>query len=240
MPVNNTKKVNENTTKESDVIKSTEMNTEIEELKKENEVLKSNLSELMNQVSELLKKKGEEKTVVTSTESDTEDDFLKYKEPDANKQIRLVSMYYGVLTLCNSANRSVAKTLKFGKFGEVKSVLYHDLVDYVNNERKFAEEGYFYILDKAAVYYLGLSSEYKKLVNPDFVKNIMNYSESEIHDIASTMTNAQRDNLIEVLSNRMYAGEMMDMNKIEIINKITGVNIQNKVEEMKKFTDMQQ
>ena len=225
MPVNNKK----------ETTASVQESTEIAELKKENEELKKNMESLMEKMAQLLEVKAETPVKESIPE---EDDSLKYKEPDANKQVRLVSMYYGVLTLCNSANRNSAKTLKFSKFGEIKSVLYHDLVDYVNNEHKFAEQGYFYILDKAAVYYLGLSSEYEKLVSPEFINNIMSYTEVEIHDVVSTMTPVQQDNLVEVLSNRMFRGESMDMNKIDIINKITGKNIQNKVEEMKKFTDM--
>lgn len=234
MPVN--KKTTQENTKPDDVVVNSTTNDEIEQIKKENEELKSNINILMEQMTKLLEKQNTPETVsTTSTTDNVEDDGLEYPEPDANKQVRLVSMYYGSLTLCNSMNRNTARMLTFSKFGEIKSVLYHDLVDFVNNERKFAEAGYFYILDKAAVYHLGLSADYKKLVDVNFINNIMNYSDVEVHDIVSTMTTAQQDSLVEILADRMFNGQKMDMNKIDIISKITGKNIQNKVEEKKHF-----
>lgn len=235
MPVN--KKTTQENTKTDDVVVNSTNNDEIEQIKKENEELKNNINILMEQMTKLLEKQNTPETAPTTstTNNYVEDDSLEYPEPDANKQIRLVSMYYGSLTLCNSMNRNTARMLTFSKFGEIKSVLYHDLVDFVNNERKFAEAGYFYILDKAAVYHLGLSSDYKKLVDVNFINNIMNYSDVEVHDIVSTMTTAQQDSLVEILADRMFNGQKMDMNKIDIISKITGKNIQNKVEEKKHF-----
>ena len=167
MPVN--KKTTQENIKTDDVVVNSTNNDEIEQIKKENEELKNNINILMEQMTKLLEKQNTPETVSTTSTTNNyiEDDSLEYPEPDANKQIRLVSMYYGSLTLCNSMNRNTARMLTFSKFGEIKSVLYHDLVDFVNNERKFAEAGYFYILDKAAVYHLGLSSDYKKLVDAE-------------------------------------------------------------------------
>lgn len=160
-----------------------------------------------------------------------------YPEPDANKQIKIMSMFYGSLNICNNQNRSVGRTLSFSRFGEIKSVLYHDLVDYVNTERRFAEEGYFYILDKAAVYHLGLTNEYTHLVDGDIVNHMMEYSNSDLDSIVSTMTDAQKDSIANLFADKIYHGKDVDLNKIAIISKHLPVSIEQMVQDMHDFDE---
>ena len=159
------------------------------------------------------------------------------KKKDANKQIKIMSMFYGSLNLNNNSNRSAGRILTFQKFGEIKSVLYHDLVDYVNNERRFAEEGYFYILDKAAVYHLGLTNEYSHLVDGDIVNHMMDYSANELESIVSVMTDAQKESIANLFADKLYHGEELDLNKIAIISKHLPVGIEQMVQEKKDFDE---
>lgn len=202
-------------------------NMENEKLKQENEELKKMLSELTEKIDNLSSNKNNEISEVSE----------EYPEPDANKQIKLISMFYGVLNLCNNSNRSAGRILTFSKFGEVKSVLYHDLVDYVNNERRFAEAGYFYILDKASVYHLGLTSEYEHLVDGDIVNHLMDYSVDELDSIVSIMTDVQKQSIADLFSDKLYHGNVMDLNKISIISKYLPVSIEQMVQEKKDFDE---
>ena len=143
----NTTRAQKSVTKTTDTttINNKEQDAKMEQLAAENAALQAMIAKLSARLDEMDKAKEvcEEKAA-----TDVVEDAAEYPEPDANKQIKIMSMFYGSLNLNNNSNRSAGRILTFHKFGEIKSVLYHDLVDYVNNERKFAEEGYFYILDK--------------------------------------------------------------------------------------------
>lgn len=215
-----------------------EQDIEKSQLASENQMLKDMLAKLTERLDAMEKEQEEAKVVATSQSINAIDNETdEYAEPDANKQIKIMSMFYGSLNLSNNANRSAGRTLTFSKFGEIKSVLYHDLVDYVNNERKFAEEGYFYILDKAAVYHLGLTNEYTKLVDRDIVGHMMEYSVDELDGIASVMTDAQKESISNLFADKLYRGESLDLNKIAVISKHLPVSIEQMVQEKKDFDE---
>ncbi len=223
-------------TTESVSIGSTTTDENIKALEAQNAELKNTVNELMYKIQALLDEKEAQNKISEENISAPKSEAVEhYDEPSANQQIKVMSMYYGTLNLCNSANRSAGKLLTFDKFGQVKSVLYHDLVDYVNNESKFAEQGLFYILDKAAVYALGLSTEYEKLINKDVVDHITEYSDSDLRDIVGVMPHGQREALASVLADKLYAGVALDRNKIAIISDIIGVDIQQKANDKKDF-----
>ena len=215
-----------------------EQDVEKAQLASENQMLKDMLAKLTERLDAMEKEQEEAKAVATSQSIDViNNETDEYAEPDANKQIKIMSMFYGSLNLSNNANRSAGRTLTFSKFGEIKSVLYHDLVDYVNNERRFAEEGYFYILDKAAVYHLGLTNEYTKLVDRDIVSHMMEYSVDELDGIASVMTDAQKESISNLFADKLYRGENLDLNKIAVISKHLPVSIEQMVQEKKGFDE---
>lgn len=209
---------------------------------KENHDLKNQVLEMKEQIAQLI-------SHITSKES-TEDNIENekaivntsaqeenYEEPSANKQIKIMSMYYGTLNLCTSENRTSGKTLTFNKYGQIKSVMYKDLVDYVNNNRKFAENGYFYILDKAAVYHVGLSNEYTRLVDSSIVNNITNYTKSDIEQITSMLTDAQKNLIAKILSDKIANKKEVDRNKVALISDLIGIDIQKKANEQMAFFD---
>lgn len=189
------------------------------------------------QIEELQKKIEELTAMVQSVQNKSESkkvDVEEYKEPDPNKQIRIISLYFGELNL-STEPYGKGKLLSFSKYGETKTILYSTLIDIVNNNRKFAESGIFYILDKDATYYLGLSENYKNLLSKDIIDKIYDYSPSEITDLISNATEDQKYAIIQSIVNKLYNGKKIDLNKCDVIGKCCGVNISEKVEEMKKF-----
>lgn len=209
---------------------------------KENHDLKNQVLEMKEQIAQLISHitskestedniENEKSIVNTSTQEEN------YEEPSANKQIKIMSMYYGTLNLCTSENRTSGKTLTFNKYGQIKSVMYKDLVDYVNNNRKFAENGYFYILDKAAVYHVGLSNEYTRLVDSNIVNNITNYTKSDIEQITSMLTDAQKNLIAKILSDKIANKKEVDRNKVALISDLIGIDIQKKANEQMAFFD---
>lgn len=196
--------------------------------------LRTQVNELSSQLAqalELLKASAAVNPVepIAATESNVVESDLEFEQPHPHKQIRVMSLYFGTLNLRNGQGAKY----KFNKYGEIKPMLYDDLIKVINHNRKFAESGYFYILDKAAIYHLGLTEPYENIVGKEVVDNILNYSDVEIHDIFSNIEKRQADNIYRLLCDLFYnLGPKVDYNKVEIIGKSMGRNMRKDLEEM--------
>ena len=214
---------------------------EIEYLKKSNEEMKEQLKALMEMMSLLNNKNQETKkeednnkcTPVISSYNNTSDEIPE--EPSPNKMVRIISLCRGSLNLAKD-ERGLDK-LKFTKYGEIKPVLYSTLINIVNNNRGFAERGLFYILDKASVYYLGLSNAYDRLVDNTVLDNICNYPVIDIEKIIEGMEKSQVEVMVKNLSDRMYNGENFDLNKINAVSRASGIDILQRINNMKSFAE---
>ena len=128
-------------------------------------------------------------------------DNLRQPRPDA--MIRLQSLTKG--ELCLNVNGSVA--INFDKYGDIKPVLYSELMNIVNNNRRFAEEGAFYIMDDASVKYLGLSRYYDNILSYDEIESLESYSDDELRTIVTKISDFQKDVVSLVFANRIYNDE---------------------------------
>ena len=154
-------------------------------------------------------------------------DNLRQPRPDA--MIRLQSLTKG--ELCLNVNGSVA--INFDKYGDIKPVLYSELMNIVNNNRRFAEEGAFYIMDDASVKYLGLSRYYDNILSYDEIESLESYSDDELINIVTKISDFQKDVVSLVFANRIYNDEEVDRNKIEVISKACEIDIAKRAREMK-------
>ena len=219
-----------NTTTAKSTVKVPEVD-KISELEKENKEIKEKLEKLMA-LLEASEKKSEQ-PVCVSEKTLVEDGPDMPEEPSPNKTIRILSLCRGYLNL--SEDESGKVQVNFSKYGEIKTVLYSSLINIVNYNRNFAEKGVFYILDESAVYYLGLKDFYSKLVTNDVLDNICTYEDVDIIKLIDGTEKRQIDTMVKNLIDRLYAGENLDLNKIQVISKKTGTDIMSKVNEMKNF-----
>jgi hypothetical protein len=187
------------------------------------------LTDMVNELSTTKDTSVEQAVVEDTSESE-------YAEPSPNKQIRLISLCYGCLNL-STEPFGKGKLITFSKYGESKTILYSTLIDIVNNNRKFAENGAFYILDKDAVYYLGLTDYYKGILSKDIMDNIYDYSATEISSLLESATDEQKEVLVRNAIDSIYNNKPIDLNKCDIIGKAYGVNIMDKVSEMRQIDD---
>ena len=234
MPKTSTKKPNTtNSNTSSNVID----NATLEAIINQNKTLMQQNADLQEAIKKLLEapvrtevvEKAPEATDYISYEEETEE----YPEPAANKQIKLISLTYGKLNLA-SAKGSEARKVRFTEYGQVRNVLYSTLIDIVNTNPTFAENGMFYIADKNAVYHLGLTAAYKKIQAQNVLDNICAYDEGTMKSIYDGLSKVQQDNCIYGIVLRLSRGENFDANKIDSLNRIANVDIRAKVDELKK------
>ena len=214
--------VNEN--KENAVLEN-EKDLTIKELKEQNKLLQEKLEEISKYMMSEKSKQDEEPSLIVDNPV-----LKEYVEPSPNKNIKIISLYYGSLNLSDGKNSIIS----FKKYGEVKNCIYSKLIDIVNNNLKFAQDGYFYIANEDAVYYLGLSDSYKKIQPKEVLDNICDYDESVIKSIGSVLTDEQKNTISYGLATRKFYGEKLDLNKIDILSKAIGINILDKEAEMRE------
>lgn len=185
-------------------------------------------------IQALLDKIAELEAKVSAASAVTE--TANASEPSSNKNIKIMSMFYGTLNLATQPFGG-GRIVSFDRYGQIRTVLYSTLVDIVNTNRRFAEEGYFYIMDKDAVYHLGLSEFYTDRIVPKKVlDDILTYDESNISTIVENLTEAQKETLAQDVLNKMYNGKNLDLNKVGILGKYLNVDFNAKLSEMKSFS----
>ena len=245
MPVNSKNNIKKNTSKPTDEKMVAEQNNciQLDDVKVTEESPNDRIKKLEDQISQLteimkmMMGSQNKEEPVTKEDLVTEvNEEIEYAEPNPNKQIRIVSLCYGSLNL-STEPFGKGRLLSFSKYGESKMVLYSTLIDIVNNNRKFAEQGLFYILDKDAVYYLGLSEFYKNIIPIDSVDKIFNYSTKEIESMLSNINDSQKQSIAHTIADKMYAGIDFDLNKVSIIDKCCGTDIIGMVREMKEMNE---
>jgi len=216
-----------------------ELNKDLNELKKEFQESQNKQAEFNSRILDLLTQLTSSKVEAqTSRPEEIKHEVVKktytnLKQPHADEMIQVQSMTKGTLSL----NVGGKPKLVFERYGMIKPALYGDLVNIVNENRSFAEEGSFYILDDRAVYHLGLASAYNNLLSPDDVENIEEYSYEQIQTLLANLTEKQKYMLVRVLTDRIYNNERVDHNKIEAISKACGVDINSKVREMREIAN---
>ena len=213
--------------------------SEIDELRKELRDSQKQQNEinarLLEMLTNLATPKVEQPAITTQKQEVviTKKNYDNLRQPRPDAMIRLQSLTKG--ELCLNVNGSVA--INFDKYGDIKPVLYSELMNIVNNNRLFAEEGAFYIMDDASVKYLGLSRYYDSILSYDEIEQLESYSDEELRTIIPKVSDFQKDVISLVFASRMYNDEPVDRNKVEVISKACEIDIAKRAREMKEIAD---
>lgn len=159
--------------------------------------------------------------------------YTGLKQPRPDSMIRLQSLTKG--ELCLNVNGNVA--INFEKYGDIKPVLYSELVNIVNNNRSFAEKGTFYIMDDSAVFYLGLARFYDHIMSWEDIENIETFSDDALRQMLPKISDFQKDVLALVLATKIFNDEPVDMNKVDVISKVCNIDIVGKAREMREISN---
>lgn len=189
-------KVNENL-----LIKLEEKDKEMAEMK----------AMLMQMQSLLLNNTNDTKTLNTQKS----DEFISIY-----KQIPIVSLYNGTLNLKTTSANTNGKVYTFHKFGEVRNIIYNDIVEIIAENFSFAQNGYFYIMDEDVVREAGLTDYYKSVLTQKAMESIMDNDKDTIVDLFNSTNLRQRESLVSILVNKMANGEEYDLNKIAVISDL--------------------
>lgn len=148
-----------------------------------------------------------------------------YKEPEDGKSIRVRSLFNGTLNLAYGDKRFAT----FNKYGDEARVLYRDLIQIVNMNHKFAEEGYFEIEDASAVHYLGMEYAYKNIIKYKDIENICKYPDEKVRTLIENASDYQKNLVVNRVAYQIVNGQNVDYNKVNLINSMCSVDINQRV-----------
>lgn len=189
---------------------STSNNSSDEYLKKENEDLRNQLSEMMNMIKELQNSKD-------LTSGSIEDNIKGNGEDvEMNARILITSMTTGGVNM-KTSNDGSARHFRFEKLGQTIPIIYEHLINCINTDRWLFEDGLVYISDSNVVREQCLEDAYKKFLTPDKIENILDFDVDTIREMVSSTTDAIQETIVDLVAAKMNKGGSIDMNKIEVI-----------------------
>lgn len=172
---------------------------------------------LMNRLNDL---EGKVKSqAVTQSVPSGNDRFYNYLETE----VPVVSMCQGKLNLATQG-KGQGNIYTFTDFGQIIDIPFGDLKDIVQHNQRFANEGYFYIVDEEVVRKLRKTSEYNKMLPPEVIENIFKNDANKIIDLYNMAPRGQKETIIEMIKNKRVQGIDVDANVLVKLGELTGIN----------------
>lgn len=189
--------------------------------KKEIEMLKAKLAELEKRQSTL----DEKKEVKEEPASDSKIQQDEY--------IQVMSLLPFNLNL-STKERGEGNVKKFTHFGEVKRILYKDLVDIMEANPDFLHNGFYYILDPRVIRFHGLEEYYSKILTKEKIEMILSANSSDGVSLYSSANPEQQKMIVGIIVAKLFEDPTsVDMNLVDSISRVSGIKISERVESAK-------
>jgi len=211
-----------------------ELLTLVKSLKNEIDQLKLNQSS-QKQAETLSVESDNKNTYIIENKDDDDDEFDKI-EIRPETYVKIVSLFPGWLNISTRAHGK-GKPFTFQSFGQVKRILYSDLVEILENYRHFLEKGYFYIMNKNVIRKNGLDEICNKILSKENIEIILQGNGSD--NIISLFKSAnvfQQETIIDMLISKMLVEEV-DLNLIDKLSRISKIDIHEKFESAKQLQE---
>lgn len=182
-----------------------------ESLKKENDDLKNQLSEMMNMIKELQNSKNSSSENIADTNIQND-----AKDVEMNARILITSITTGGVNM-KTSNDGSARHFRFEKLGQTIPIIYEHLINCINTDRWLFEDGLVYISDPNVVREQCLEDSYKMFLTPEKIENILDFDVETIREMVSSTTEAIQETIVDLVAAKMNKGGSIDMNKVEVI-----------------------
>jgi hypothetical protein len=185
--------------------------------------------EAMEQIIAQLRNEALQKNV--KAKNTTKDDDYNIIRPD--RYIKVMSLNFGQLNL-TTMPRGQGKVFTFNKFGDVRNIVYSDVSNIIHNHQKFAEEGRFYVFNKQVIENHGLIEFYEKFLTKEKIEQILDMQKDEMINLFNSATKTQQDTIVQIIIKKIKQGEDIDLNKVDILSRLTDQNIYEIANEYKQ------
>jgi len=121
---------------------------------------------------------------------------------------------------------------RFTKFGEVKRILYRDLVDIMEANPSFLNSGFYYILDPRVIRFHGLEETYSRILSKDKIEEILSADSEKALELYNSANEEQQKIIIDIMVERLVKDpKSVSLMIIDAISRASGVKIMEKVED---------
>jgi hypothetical protein len=155
------------------------------------------------------------------------------EQPESSKiaqddYIQVMSLRMELLTL-STLGRGKGTLYNFTKFGQVKKIIYSDLVKIMEAHPNFVEEGFFYILDKRVRRTHGLDEIYEGILTKKQIEGIFDSAENAVETFKSA-TKSQQGLIVYMIIDKVVNRENVDMNIVDRLTRVSGIDIQEAID----------
>jgi arsenate reductase-like glutaredoxin family protein len=190
----------------ANTVKKTNTTTK-DELTKKNKELEEKVNTLLSKIENLTNNK------TTSIQQNMYDISL-------NKVVPVVSLFYGGLTLKTA--KSGGHEYRFEKFGDLRPIVYQDLLNCISTQNRFFREGFVYIMDQDVVSANNLNDFYKKILSKEQIEDLLNKNNETIRALFSNTTSTIQQTIVDLILEKIRTKQNLDSNKVNIISEIYG------------------
>ena len=148
--------------------------------------------------------------------------------------IKVMSLLPYQLNLC-TREYGQGKVYKFEKMYQVKRIIYSDLIDILEVDARFLNEGAFIILNSRVVRINGLDETYSKILTKEKIEKILEGTDEGIA-LYSTANKGQQEVIVGLLVNKLIKDPTsLDMNMIDKLSRLSGVKIAERAEDSRQL-----
>jgi hypothetical protein len=174
----------------------------------------------------------EEKLAMYEANEDAGDDeSYRVEQTD---YVKVMSLLPYQLNLC-TREYGQGKIYKFEKLFAIKKIIYSDLVDIIEVNARFLEEGKFIILNPKVVRLHGLDEIYTKILTKEKIEKILEGTDEGIA-LYSTANEGQQKVIVGLLIEKLIKDPTsLDMNMIDKLSRLSGVKIAERAESSRQL-----
>ena len=196
----NTKTSKETTKSNSDAKKVEKLEAQLKEQKEQIDALMAMLK----------------KTDITNVSNAPTEDIV------GDDEFLVISLTPNKLNLCGADG---AVLFSFDEMYEEQYIDYASLKEIVRVNRDMAKNGRFYILDERVVNKLRLKNNYKNVLSPEQLKDLLSSDTKKAVELYKLANQTQQSTIIELVKQAKFRGESVDFNLLSELEKLSGVRL---------------
>lgn len=183
-----------------------------------NKELKAKIDEQQKQIEALMEMIKNQQSAMAVTAKPVSNDI------DMDEEILVISLIPNKLNL---PGRDGSVLFSFDHMYEEQYVDYSSLKEIVTANRQMAKNGRFYIMDERVVNKLRLKNDYKNILSPEQLKEILVDNVNSAIELYKMAPKGQKSVIIELVKDKKFNGGGVDYNLLKDLSELCGVDLVN-------------
>jgi hypothetical protein len=144
------------------------------------------------------------------------------EEISGDDEFLVISLTPNKLNLCGADG---AILFAFDEMYEEQYIDYASLKEIVRVNRDMAKNGRFYILDEKVVNKLRLKNNYRNVLTPEQLKDLLRSDTKKAVELYKLANKTQQSTIIELVKQAKFRGEPVDFNLLSELEKLSGIKL---------------